>query len=218
MTGLAVLIAGFTNLCARSVYHYNIIIALAWFSSVVHVSTLAILRDYLIQHPKIRNWRVCAMLALLCLLLTGKITSSLGGDGSIPSICMFRSDGEFAPVYGPKGSPRNNTILRDDTREIRSITGLIITLAFLVVSYGNRMICLYTSDPDWAISTWIMGIIARRFGPSPSFENMRDLIIGSGQRTKTERGATLRGIKDRKQFADYLISSKKKTGHHLSHS
>lgn len=55
VTGLAVLIAGNTRLCTRSIYHFKIILALAWFSSTTHLSTVAVLRVYLTCHPKIRD-------------------------------------------------------------------------------------------------------------------------------------------------------------------
>lgn len=39
VTGLAILIAGYIKRCSMSQYHFNIVKALAWFSSTIHLST-----------------------------------------------------------------------------------------------------------------------------------------------------------------------------------
>lgn len=71
-----------------SAYHWKMVISLAWFSSVTHLSVLSFLRTYLSKHPRRRLWRLTLMLVLLILLfvgfiptghfnfLTGQLTSS----------------------------------------------------------------------------------------------------------------------------------------------
>ena len=68
VTGLAVLIAGFYKRCTMSAYHFGIVISLAWLSSTVHLSTLVVLRDYFLQRPFLRSFKVVGMLSMLCLL------------------------------------------------------------------------------------------------------------------------------------------------------
>ena len=69
---IVILIAGFTDRCSRSTYHFRLISALGWFSSITHLSTLAVLRAYLIDHPRVRNWRVIVMVAILDLLVVSQ--------------------------------------------------------------------------------------------------------------------------------------------------
>ena len=73
LTGLAVLIAAFWTHCTISVYHFAIVNDLAWFSATVHLITLTVLRDYLLQKPVLRNWRVVLMGTLAVLLAASTV-------------------------------------------------------------------------------------------------------------------------------------------------
>lgn len=72
VTGLAILVAGYYEMFNNnlSVYHWNIVVYLAWMSSGVHISTLTLLKDVFNKQPTLRNIRVAGMLALLILLIT----------------------------------------------------------------------------------------------------------------------------------------------------
>ena len=50
VTGFAILIASFALRCSISVLNFEIASSLAWFSSVTHLATLAILRQYFHEH------------------------------------------------------------------------------------------------------------------------------------------------------------------------
>ncbi|KAE8443569.1 hypothetical protein EG329_001731 [Mollisiaceae sp. DMI_Dod_QoI] len=63
LTGMAILIAGYAK-CSISSYHSNIVSDLAWFASGTHLSTLQVLRTYLIKHPAIRLFRIALLLAM----------------------------------------------------------------------------------------------------------------------------------------------------------
>lgn len=69
ITGVAILVSGFSSLrCGLSTYHWQLVVDLAWFSSVTHLSALTFLRHYLHNRPKEKRWRVAAMLVLLVFL------------------------------------------------------------------------------------------------------------------------------------------------------
>jgi hypothetical protein len=69
ITGVAILVSGYSSLrCGLSTYHWQLVVDLAWFSSVTHLSTLTFLRHYLHNRPKEKRVRVVAMLVLLVLL------------------------------------------------------------------------------------------------------------------------------------------------------
>ena len=73
LTGLAVLIAGFWTHCSISVYHFALVNDLAWFSASVHLTTLSVLRHYLLENPILRNWRVALMVAMALLLVASTV-------------------------------------------------------------------------------------------------------------------------------------------------
>lgn len=72
VTGIAILVAGLAGLRESSdisVYHFQVVIYLAWMSSNVHLTTLTVLRSYLQSKPALRTWRVTGMSILFVLLL-----------------------------------------------------------------------------------------------------------------------------------------------------
>lgn len=73
-TGLAILISGYWSLVrgqGLSAYHWKMVLSLAWFSSVTHLSALTFLRSYLAKHPAGRLWRLVLMLIVFILLFVG---------------------------------------------------------------------------------------------------------------------------------------------------
>lgn len=93
VTGIAIMIAGFVGLHKGdiSVYHYQIVLYLAWLSSSVHLSALTLLRPYLNAHPGVKAWRLTGMLVLFLMLVIGLVPTvsydwgivSYSGTGSI---------------------------------------------------------------------------------------------------------------------------------------
>lgn len=79
VTGIAILVAGFAGLrrsSGISVYHYQIVIYLAWMSSNVHLTTLTVLRSYLQERKALRTWRISGMLMLFGLLLAALVPTT----------------------------------------------------------------------------------------------------------------------------------------------
>lgn len=68
LTGLAILIAGFTQICTITAFHYHAVVYLAWTSSSVHMVTLTISRFYLRSNKPILIVRLVFMSALFILL------------------------------------------------------------------------------------------------------------------------------------------------------
>jgi hypothetical protein len=70
LTGISILISGYVQLrCGLSCYHWQVLVQLAWFSSLTHLSCLTFLRSYLYDRPGERAWRLAAMAILLIMLL-----------------------------------------------------------------------------------------------------------------------------------------------------
>ncbi|KAF7189400.1 Elsinochromes biosynthesis cluster protein HP1 [Pseudocercospora fuligena] len=87
VTGIAILGAGFVGLRSGSitVYHFNIVIYLAWMSSSVHLSALTILRPFLYYHRGVAAWRLLGMLTLLLMLLIA-LVPSVSNDWNVVTI------------------------------------------------------------------------------------------------------------------------------------
>lgn len=75
VTGIAILAAGFRGLVKGdiSVYHYQVVLYLAWLSSSVHLSAISLLRPYLTQHYGLKTWRLIGMVVLFVMLLVGLV-------------------------------------------------------------------------------------------------------------------------------------------------
>ncbi|RMY42216.1 hypothetical protein D0866_00069 [Hortaea werneckii] len=73
VTGIAIMTAGFVGLRSGqiSVYHYQIVLYLAWLSSSVHLSALTLLRPFLNRHTGVKVWRLIGMGALFIMLIIG---------------------------------------------------------------------------------------------------------------------------------------------------
>jgi hypothetical protein len=103
VTGLAILVAGYYEMMNNnlSVYHWQIVVNLAWLSSAVHIASLTVLRDVLNKNPTLRNLRVAGMLALLALLAVAmwpiRFAAYLTADEKgMPVRCLWK------PGLGPE--------------------------------------------------------------------------------------------------------------------
>ena len=69
VTGIALLISGYVQLpCDIDAYHWQILAYLVWFSSLTHLTTLTVLRQYFRETPAIRSWRAALMLVTMIML------------------------------------------------------------------------------------------------------------------------------------------------------
>ena len=104
VTGLSILAAGYAKRCTINVYHWQVVVYLAWMSSGTHLITLSVLRTYLREKRILRVVRVAGMLILffmLCIAIipTGSQTyySIMNADlilassaCGVPSACFWR--------------------------------------------------------------------------------------------------------------------------------
>ena len=93
--GIAILVAGYWKHCSISVYHFSLIIDLAWFSNT-HMTSLSVMKCYLQEHRSLRTWRVCIMIIMLIMMLVAIfLASSTPWDLSLscPAQCVFKEAG-----------------------------------------------------------------------------------------------------------------------------
>ena len=108
VTGIAILAAGYAKHCTISVYHFQVVVYLAWMSSGTHLVTLTVLRKYLRDEPTIRTWRIAGMSILFVLLIVALFPITAGnwselvvaskittGSAVIPAQCFWRT-GDWA--------------------------------------------------------------------------------------------------------------------------
>ncbi|KAF2268289.1 hypothetical protein CC78DRAFT_19279 [Lojkania enalia] len=68
VTGIAAVVATLANRCTMSLFEFRIVTCLVWFSATTHLTTLGVLREYMYNHPVVRNLRVIGISAFLVLL------------------------------------------------------------------------------------------------------------------------------------------------------
>ena len=200
VTGLAVLIAGFVSPCSMSMYHFNIIAALGWLSSTTHLSTLAVLRIYFIEHPRLRNWRVAAMLFVLVLLIIAQfITGASTLDNSLPVRCAF-ADGASSPA---------------NFLDPLTLTVIII---FLIATYSERIVRLYILDPEWSIQASFVDAVVMALEKKPRLskrqyhngQQLVKIIIETSHKTKAEQGVLWRRLNERRRYRRHYYSLRSK--------
>ena len=100
VTDIGILMSGYLQLkCALSTYHWEIVVYLAWFSSLTHLITLATSRAFFREQPTLAYWRVFFMGCLVVLLATALAPTGYVAQTqyslplSAPALCLFSSEG-----------------------------------------------------------------------------------------------------------------------------
>jgi hypothetical protein len=106
LTGIAILISAFITVpCTMSAYHWQIVVYLAWFSSVVHLSGLIAARRYLYGRPWERLVRIIASVVFLAVLVVAMVPTGYfnwnSADGQITADMDSSVKCLFDPSYGP---------------------------------------------------------------------------------------------------------------------
>ena len=126
VTGIAILSAGFFQLnCSITSYHWQIIVYLAWFSSLTHAATMSLMHEYFRQNPFLRWLRITFMFVMGSLLIaalvpTGNAMWSIDG---IPAQCFYNS--HSYSVHSQRTS------------------AMVFSVCFLLISYSTRAIKLF---------------------------------------------------------------------------
>jgi hypothetical protein len=141
LSGLSILISGFAQLkCGLSIYHWQVLVYLAWFSSLTHLSCLTFLRKYLNEHPGERNWRVFAMLILVILLVVALLPTG--------TIDVERYTGVWLSDHAICIYDRLSLLDTDSGPFI----SMIVSVLFVSLGFMSRIVKLYP-----ALSLTVMG-------------------------------------------------------------
>lgn len=148
VTGPAMIIAALARHCDISCYEFQIVTGLALLASTTHMTTLAVLRDYLRHHKVVRNIRAAGMVVNLALLLYC-LWLSAAAEAVDNSTNIHCAELDFSGYLYDSG---------------QFFTTLVTTI-FLVSSYAQSLLPLFNDGPDpmktftrWRVSK-IAGVI-----------------------------------------------------------
>ena len=141
VTGLSILISGFTQLsCGLSAYHWQIVVYLAWFSSLTHLCCLTFLRNYLYNHPGQRLWRLASMFIIIIMLVVALFpTGYFNWNGDFYATPTPPSSYAIC-FYGrkpPRSSASSGSIVPN------SYISMIISSLLLLLCFLTRVIRLH---------------------------------------------------------------------------
>ena len=148
ITGIAILVSGYSQLaCGLAIYHWQVTVDLAWFSSITHLTTLTCLRHYFHCRPTLRIWRILLMVITMAMLACAIGSTGFLGDQkfslSYPAWCVYHPNLVREP-FGKKsqfGDLYYNNMY------------IAITLSYLSVSYATRFTQLFPKGRNWMRST-----------------------------------------------------------------
>ena len=141
VTGIAILGSAYLQLDSDfSLYHWQVTIWLAWFSSVTHLGTLTVLRNYLREYPALRAQRLFLM-SIIAVMLTVSLVPTgspiwLNFPGEQAG-CYFRFLSESWKTFGP-GKQRNDAFLA------------MTTVAVIMIGLLTRIIKLFPRASTYA--------------------------------------------------------------------
>jgi hypothetical protein len=166
VTGIGILISGFTQLPqGLSIYHWETVVYLAWFSSLTHLTTLTVLRKFFRDQPRLAYWRVFLMGCNILLLGTG-----LGPVGygvtfwqtheflATPAVCLFTNTGVIETSKSIDPHWAIWIALNPELWDILKVYPVIyeyafrqynwayvmLSLLFLVITYISRVLSIFT--------------------------------------------------------------------------
>ena len=144
VTGLAILVSAYSQFqCGLAVYHWQVTVDLAWFSSITHLTTLTCLRTYLQQRGALKLLRVVFMtitaVILACALGSTGFLSTGGVNINLPAQCLY--------------NPGIMTVLiqNSDVNQVQlyDYAYIAFTFLFLAFSYLTRIAHLYPTTLKW---------------------------------------------------------------------
>lgn len=156
MTGIGILISGIKpTICGLQTYHLQVVIHLAWFSSITHLAALSFLRHYLVN----RRWQLYirgALMAVLAGLLSGAIGISGHFDwiddgqenrGVLEAKMMRREVTE--PKVMPSHYARCALEGKLDTYSL-AFEAMIFDILLITYGYSIRLLKTWRRVSDWS--------------------------------------------------------------------
>ena len=148
LTGLAILITGYIQLGSGIIsWNWEVVVSLAWFSSLTHLATLSSLRDYFRNRPAMAICRAAFMGISLILLIvaygtTGYVTQFHYGPSTSIDLSSLPADCLLSPNSWTNAA--NELESADHAyAEGFNIPLVVISIIFLLVSYSTRILTIF---------------------------------------------------------------------------
>ena len=142
LTGISILISGYIQLpCGLSCYHWQLLIYLAWFSSLTHLACLTFLRNYLYIHQGERVWRLVLMGILVVMLLVAMVPTGNYNWGSWSDGYNPDSPDETIPPQ-----PTDYAICyftRSQDADVITFASMVISVLLIAIGFLSRVVRLH---------------------------------------------------------------------------
>lgn len=157
ITGLAILLCGYIQVSELSVYHWRVVVNLAWFSSLTHLTTLTFLRHRLRQQRGMAISRAILMGIIIVLLAVSLVPAGFSARNknarldfrpisAIPAICFFHKSS--------LGLVQENLQNYTEASIVYNIPTVVLSITYLVISYLTRVIRIFKPTSDFA-QIWV---------------------------------------------------------------
>ncbi|KAF3064536.1 hypothetical protein GL218_02635 [Daldinia childiae] len=163
-----------------SAYAYGNAVILAFLSCIIHLATLAVLREYLRDRSYLKHVRVAIMICVIALLLQGLAeTWSLSKYETLRcAIADYSFLQDYSDTYGPLERLGNPA----------AVSGFTVLLGILLNGYIRRIRDLYFHDSRVFPGYWQVFLLAKTIGwPTSSkvriFKARRRLALRLSNRT-----------------------------------
>lgn len=145
VTGIAILSTQYLKRCTMSGWHQQLVISLAWFSALTHMTTLTLLREYLSNNKRLRLWRAIAMFCVMVMLFISMIMAWLSSnpEPAMPFQCHMSVKAE------------------DQYTSSADVLGLAAILLFLIFYYGDNFLGIFSRRRVTMIA-WLRKIYWKR--------------------------------------------------------
>ncbi|QIX01682.1 hypothetical protein AMS68_007199 [Peltaster fructicola] len=171
VTGIAILAAGFHGLVTGhiSVYHFHIVLYLAWMSSSVHLSALTLLKPFMQQHRGVLVWRSVGMLVLLVMMIIA-LVPTISNDWAV--ISLQNVDSNHLPqntVFGVPAICFWGQLYDDGVNPDAILSYIVLFVSYLwkmgglfppITSFWTR----YVRNPWDFCLEWPLSFAARKYG------------------------------------------------------
>lgn len=149
ITGIAILLAGYCQLsCGISVYHWQVVVNLAWFSSLTHVASLTVLREYFREHHTLAYCRLAAM--GINLVLLGIASGPANYNAALYKYSDFPPVTNTYPETRFYAFPAKCLFEHNDKGFEFNYVMITASLGFLLISYIARVIQISEKWSEYA--------------------------------------------------------------------
>ena len=148
VTGISILVSGYAQLtCGLSAYHWQVVVYLAWFSSLTHLSGLSVLRSYLYKRPGECLWRWIAMAVIIVMLVTAIVPTG-----------NFNWFGKHQQLQPPPGSYAICFYGHPVPKSSQAYPSTVISTLLLILGFLNRVVRLHkrlSIDLAQCLRSWL---------------------------------------------------------------